>query len=341
MELRIDGKKFETWSSFNAEFAYDKIGDTFSFTASFNPDDPAQLEALKPLQYKKVQIYDEGELVLTGTALSHLFSDDAAKSEVTVSGYSLAGVLEDCSIWLAEWPREYNGLTFQQISDKVLAPFDLSLVLDPNSSRPRQAARIPYPKVKATHSQTLKSFLTQLSSIRSTILTSDREGQLVLTTPNTSGPSVAEFKAGTTGIKITSSFNGQAQHSLIGAVRQGTKKRSSAKGETSRPDIPAYRPIVKEMTSGEDTGADTAAESFRSAEYLANEITVSIDRKRLQNNILAYPGQIVTIEAPGAYILTPTRFFVRSVSLAEDSDSETAVLKCVYPESLTGEEVKF
>ena len=96
-----------------------------------------------------------------------------------------------------------------------------------------------------------------------------------------------------------------------------------------------------EMTSGENTSATTVAEAARANEYLSNVITVSLDRKRLLNDVLAYPGQIITVTAPGAYVLKKTRFFVRRVGIREDESSETAVLTCIYPESLTGGEVTF
>jgi prophage tail gpP-like protein len=339
--VKINGKEIETFVSFDANFDYDNMGDSFSFAATFNPDDPVHRAAFKPLQYLPVEIWDKGDLVLTGKVISHNFTDDPTNSVVSVSGYSLPGVLEDCSFGQSEYPLQFDGLDLERITEATIKPHGLTLLLDPLSSRPATAARIAYPKVKAKQSETKKAFLTGLAAQRNVIWTNNEKGNLVLTTPNTSAAPVADFSSGSTGVQISSSFNGQGQHSEISVVRQATKKTSPAKGSADRPDISEYRPIVREMTSGENTSADTVAIAARGAEYLNNEFTIKIDRKRLLNDKIAYPGQIVTAKAPGAYLFEKTRLFVRNVSIREEEASETAVLTCIFPESLTGEEVEF
>src|SRR5690606_6879119 len=71
---------------------------TFTFTAPFDPDFPVHRELFRPLQYQTVEVRIDGETVLTGEAVTIEPKGTANENQVTVSGYSKAGVTLDCNM---------------------------------------------------------------------------------------------------------------------------------------------------------------------------------------------------------------------------------------------------
>ena len=49
---------------------------------------------------------------------------------VTISGYSLTGVLEDCEIPPKIYPLQSDNLSLKQIAQKIIAPFGLKMIVD-------------------------------------------------------------------------------------------------------------------------------------------------------------------------------------------------------------------
>ena len=92
MKVTINGHIITQITEKEVNFNYDSISDTFSFTLPHKGH-----EWLNPLGYYPVTIHDDsGNLLLTGQVLNHHAKSNDKASEVTISGYSVTGILGDC-----------------------------------------------------------------------------------------------------------------------------------------------------------------------------------------------------------------------------------------------------
>src|SRR5690242_19517088 len=78
---------------------YDSFASTFQLSYFLDPNNIEHKEFSCVSHYHICTLFhDNGELILTGYILSIKFKDKSTKQLVTISGYSLPGVLEDCDI---------------------------------------------------------------------------------------------------------------------------------------------------------------------------------------------------------------------------------------------------
>ena len=136
MELRINDRiRTTTIKLFNKtriSLKYDSIADTFSFDYYFNPDNFAHKELSCIGHYHIAELWHNNELLLRGYVLSIAFNSSSVAQMVSVGGYSLSGVLEDCDIPVAieGMTLDNTGLTLTQIASRYLQPFGIGLIVD-------------------------------------------------------------------------------------------------------------------------------------------------------------------------------------------------------------------
>ena len=100
MRFKIEGIK-EVFDYIQADlvFNYDTVADTFSFTTPLFEHWGVSKALWKPLTYKTIHIYtDSGNLLLTGTILNSHFKSNNHANEVSITGYSKTGILEDLAL---------------------------------------------------------------------------------------------------------------------------------------------------------------------------------------------------------------------------------------------------
>lgn len=136
MELRINDRiRTTTINLFNRvrlNLKYDSIADTFSFEYYFNPNNLTHKELSCIGHYHIAELWHENQLLLRGYVLSIAFNSSAVAQMVSVGGYSLSGVLEDCDIPVAidGMTLDNTNLTLTQIASRYLQPFGIGLIVD-------------------------------------------------------------------------------------------------------------------------------------------------------------------------------------------------------------------
>lgn len=325
--LKINGRVFEFWTSFQIT---KNIGspDTFSYGAPFEPDNQNFRDAFKPLSFLPVEATIDGALELTGTALGVNPESTPEGNIVTVDGYSLSGVLNDCQISAADYPVEYNEQNLQQIAKIIGDPFNVSVkfIDDPGQ---------PFEQVAAGVNQKAFSFLASLAQERGFLIGNNSDGGMLFQKAAINAPTSAVLRGGEAGIgTIILSTEAQKIFSSITAHGVTIIGLPPDSYTAINPRVSANRPFVFK-TDGSDSGDVKPDAEAKLGRMYGAALSVSVDVIGWQSpdGELWRPNTIINLIAPEAMIYNETRFLVKTVSLRQTSEAETATLTLVLPES--------
>jgi len=357
---RIRIRKIEFWNDFHVNLKYDSLASTFSFKFYFNPDNIEHKEMACIGHYHTCTVEHNKELLITGQILSEGFNSAAERSPVTIGGYSLPGILEDCSITpntASAIPlspgagagdiavsMQYNGLGLREIAEQVIKPFGLSIVIDPIVA---QDMEDPFTETEGNISQTVKSFLSQLASQKNIVLSHNAKGQIVFTRAPLFQKPIFNFTKDLPTTSMSLGFNGQAMHSHIYVVAQADVNDSdvSSSEPIRNPYVinTVYRPKVVVQTSKSikaEVDPLLAGKNARAQELKGLSLKIVTDRWILNDKIIR-PGQLISVINPEVYLYKKTNWIIEEVDLVGDKKKTTATLTCVLPECYNGAEPNY
>jgi len=330
MRIKINGDYYIFYNELSLDLKLDSIASTFSLNAKFNPDNEKHVKLFKPLNYSKVEIFNDAEnLIFTGVIINHSFTSDSKTNLVALSGYSLPGVLEDCTTPVKNYPLESINRSLKDITERLCGLFNIKVVID--ESVGNDANRV-YKKSVASPTDTIKSYLSKLTSQRNVILSHDNKGRVVLFKPNGESKPKYSFNKDNT-LNMSLGVNGQGLHSLISVVRQPSAENSgvSTQDSISNPLVPIFRPTTKVLNSGEDTDTKNAADNELATELKA--ITINVSLVGLYDDISS--GDIIEILNKEIFIYKKTNFMVSSVKFNITQSAQLTSLSLVLPETYT------
>lgn len=339
LSLKISGRKFDFFNSFNLNLRFNSIASSFSFEGLIFDDNTKSL--FRPLSYNEAQVYMGNELLLTGTILNVSTSAENQKSLASISGYTKTGILEDCNIPTSLYPLQSDKLNIREITQKLLFPFEINLIVD---NLAKSAIETKYDKSTADSDQSIKSYIEELTRQRNVILSHNEKGNLLFTKPNIKQPSVATYIEGMPATKISLSVDGQSMHSQITVQKQASLDVDNPGEETIKNDlISKYRPIVKNQTSGDNDNTEDSAYSVLSSELRNIELIIETDRWKWTDGRklgIIKPNNIIEVHSPTNFINKRTRFFVESISYIGNNEGIMATIRCVMPEVYTDRKPK-
>jgi prophage tail gpP-like protein len=335
MELKINDRikirAIKFFNSFKMHLKYDSIASVFSFDFYFDPENKDHEELCCVSHYHEAILEHNGQKLLHGYIIQQDFKDSEVKEMASFSGYSLPGFLGDCNIPPESYPLQYDGLTLKQIASKLIKPFKLNMVIDPEVE---ERMNIVYNKTAAEPTQSVADYITDLAAQRNIIVSHDTQGRLLFTQLGTKGIPVLSVTEGLIGTNMTMSFKGQDIHSHITVMKQADSEGGNAGQYTVRnPFVPVartYRPKTIIQNSGDNTSTKLAAQNALAAELRNVILTISIDRWEL-NGQLIKPNSLISVTNKNLYLYDKTNFFVESVSYEGNSEALTATLTCVLP----------
>lgn len=328
MELKIGNKSITYFNEYEINMYYNTVASTFSFSIYFDPENPEHKDLLQPLKYKTCTVWHKNELLITGTILNHNFSSQPVKQLVSISGYSITGVIENCEIPIP-LTLQTLGLTTLEIARRLLQPFNLNVIADQSAI---QSISVPHSSSTANRDESIRSYLTSITAQSDIVLSHTPDGSLLFTKAKTIQKPILVLTKGIPGTELNLSINGEQMHSRITVMKQANLEGGNA-GQSSvdNPFVTSFRPTVKVQSSGNDNSTIKAAKNI-----LANEIkssinlTVNTDRWELDGKIIR-PNNIIVVEDPELYLYNKVNWFVNNVTLSKTVESETAVLGCVLP----------
>lgn len=344
MELYIDdrirNRKVKLFNQYSVSLRYDAIASSFTFAQYFNPNNPEHKEMLCVGHDHLARVEHNGELLMTGYVMDQDFSGSSVRGLTTLAGYSKTGFLEDCNIAPQYHPLQHDGMNLREITQKLIQPFGLSMVIDGGVSALMDQ---PFDKTTAEVTETIKDYLTKLAAQKGIIISHNAKGNIVFTRANTGAMPILNYGDGGTPLpKMKLSFKGGGMHSHIYVLKQADKDGGNAgQSDIRNPYVPyVFRPKVIVQSSGTDIDTDKAARTALGAELKNLKVVIETDRWEINGKVIK-PNSIITVKNPEIYLYNKTRLFVEQVDLRKDEKAETATLTCALPEVFNEDVVKY
>lgn len=171
-----------TISKFNEisiNFKYSSIASTFAFKCFF--DTQKDKSIFIPGSYFRCQIINDGEVLLTGTILNYHFERDSAHNYVTIAGYTLTGVLEDCFL-TSEFQQSWENSSLKDIVAYITGIFGINYIIDyivSDVANEKYTEDIQY--VTNDNHPLIREFLQKLCVQKNLILSHTASGKLLIT----------------------------------------------------------------------------------------------------------------------------------------------------------------
>lgn len=329
--IEIDEKRFEFWTQLRIKRSIDSL-DAISFTAPFEPNAPGYRETFRPYAYKPLRVYVGITPLLTGTAISMHPSSANNGDIITVSGYSLPGVLQDCTAPASSFPLEFSGITLKDIARAVAAPFGLTVdFADEPGDKFDQIAMKPTDRVF--------DFLADLARQRNLIISSTENGELRFWRSKPAGNPVATLEHGKSPVmSIDPNFNEQEYYSHITGISFVATGVPGAQYTDKNPYLPGtVRPFTFGASDTDNIDIKTAVNA-KIGRMFTNAISyrVEVASWRDTGGALWQPNTTINIYAPPVFVYNKYNFILRSVEFLRDRDSESAILELVPPGGFEG-----
>lgn len=329
--LSIDGERFRFWQSMTLTRAIDTM-DTLEFTAPFEVDNEAFKNIFVPFKFKDVSVSVGGIALFKGVMLVPIPRLEANRKSVTVSGYSLPGVLNDCNIPASAFPLEFNGQGLKDIAKTIAGHLGLSIEFE------EQQGPV-FERVAADPTKKALEFLSELARQRNFIISSTPQGKLLFQRSVEVGQPVARLAQGSPPLTaIAAQFKPQEFYSHITGLQPATAGIDGSQYTVVNTKL---KGVIRPFTFKADdtTGADVkAAVEAKAGRMFANAVSysASITSWRDPQGKLWRPNTTITLIAPGAMIYSEYEFVIRSIRFSKDEDSESVVLNLVLPGSFSG-----
>lgn len=361
MKIKINGKFIDFFDKVVIQLNLDSVASVFSFVGRYNPENELHREVFRPLSYPKVEIFNENEeKILTGKIVNHSFNSDQTPGLWNLSGYSLPGVLENSNIPVSQYPLQSVKLNLQEITEKIIKPFGINLVIDPSVYRDTQ---INFKQSTALPEEPIKSYISKLAAQRNIVTSHDQDGNLKFFRPNIKMKPKQRFNKDNT-LQMSLSVNAQQIHSIISVLRQPNEELENIpwyetiKNEVSdflgfgeeekqktSPNYEVYNnksQVVKNfsskisiLTSGSNTDYDIsqAVKNQLSAEL--GNIKLTMVLPKIYDLM---PGDIVEVKNNEVYLYEYTRLIIHSITTERTTKRENTKISLSIPESFTGEQ---
>lgn len=326
VRLNIIDKQYVYFNEYTIELKYNTIASTFSFKIQKDILDNL-------LGYPRCEIIKDEFPILTGTIIVPQLKVTSKPELISISGYSVPGVLEDIPIPTDLYPLQSDNLNLEEIAEKYTNPFNVNIAYTQNVEKDMKKK---YTKVVADESETIKSFLTKLASERGIILTHNELGSILFTRVEVDKLTpVGVFIEGDAGINaMTLDINGQALHSSITVLKQASVNNPDAGQFTiDNPYCDIYRPNTLIHDSGDIFDIEKAARKALSDELTAIKLTINTTK-------FIKPGNIIQVKSESLKLNSITDFFVEETIINGNVKDETYTLICVLKDVYSDNEVK-
>lgn len=336
LSVAIGGQFFEGWTEVAFTRSMDSFG-SFDLLTAWDPDNAAFRELFRPFSYQRVTIFEGDTLLYTGTMLSPTPEQTAGSRIVRVTGYSLPGVLNDCTAPIGALPLERNDMNMRQIADELLTPFGLAVQFDTDAGP-------AFEREAMKPTQTVLRYLVGLAQQRQLLITDTPDGACLFQTETPAGRPVAVLADGDPGVdRIAPNFRPQQYYSHVTgqsptafAVPKADPGGQFTAPNRRLPDV--LRPLTFQPADTNVGDAKTAAEA-KIGRMFANAVAYSavVPDWVTPGGELWEPNTTMKLHAPGAMIYDPFEFLIRSVSYHRTRSAKVATLDLVLPGSFRGE----
>lgn len=167
--LRVDGQIYGGWQKVRITRSLRDIAGDFELSLTRRWDNASEM-VIKPLSACTVHIGND--LVLTGYVDDFIPSYDAREVSWVVSGRSKTSDLVDCSAIYKS--GSWSNVTLDRVARDICAPFGIEVMVECDLGD-------AFPRVAIEQGETCFELLDRLAKQRAVLLTTNEQGQLVLT----------------------------------------------------------------------------------------------------------------------------------------------------------------
>ena len=327
----IEGQRFRFWQNIRITRAIDAM-DTVEFIAPFDFEAPSFRETFRPFSYKSAKVTVGGVPLFTGTMVGVVPMINPTRKVVSISAYSLPGVLNDCTAPASAFPLEFNDQNLRDIASKLAGLFGLAVSFDddPGAVFEREALE-PGKKVLP--------FLAGLAKQRNLIISSTPTGELLFLKSTDAGQPVARLRQGEPPLlSVTPFFSPQEYYSHITGLEPVIVGLAGSQFTVKNPRLSGVvRPLTFEPSDSVTADVKSAVEAKAGRMFgNASSYSLTVTTWRDANGNLWVPNSTITLFAPDAMVYSEYAFIVRSVEFTRERASETAILNLVIPGSFSG-----
>ena len=322
--LEIAGQKFSDWESLTIQRSLSELADTFSFSSPFDPTRKDLLTSFRPFGYQKVVVKLDDELLFNGIIEQPTASTDSSGIKINVQGRSPAGALVDCNF---EPPYQFDGQTWNAIAEKICVKFGIEVDKTINTGRIKIA--------KSGTGDNPGTFLLGLAKGEGYLVNSAPSGKMRLLKITKTKPVASIVEGVGSFISASMSANGTARFSRTKAIKSmGDWKPIEAVSNDN--SIQIYRPRII-TADGAPESIQKSADLARS-ESIASSCTVDvvITGWRTDSGHIWTPGDFITLQAPGAFIIRESQFVIDTVTMELTTSGRQTTLSVVLPEAYLG-----
>jgi prophage tail gpP-like protein len=168
--IKIDGKEYTGFTGYELNLNYDSF-DTFSFSAPYSDAMIELRSAIVPFAFKSCDVFYEDSPIFKGTLLTPDPELTDKSGEITLQGYPLCGVLNDCMVPPTKYPLECMGLAIKGIADAACDPYSIPVVFDGDIGP-------AFTEVSIEPTDKIIDFLKKLAQQRNLLFTNTEKGEL-------------------------------------------------------------------------------------------------------------------------------------------------------------------
>lgn len=324
VRLIIEGREYFGFVTDNLSLPYNTIASTFGFSGL---DDYSPV----PLRFPKVEVYFNDDLLLTGVIVNQNYQSVSKPTLVSVSGYSKAGVLEDCTIPLSAMPMELDNMSLREICDKLLPLFGLKYTVE-NSVRDLMEKK--FEKTNFSYDKKLKTLLVELANERGVFTNHLANGNIHFTDSSSDNLFIQEHFEDDGVTEMTLDVDGQAMHSHI-SVLASSDDEDITEGEYTirNPYVNITRPIIHTMKNGDAIDVKEYARLLLATELRGIRLKISTTK-------FIKPGQLISVKSQRLRIPNVTAFFVEKTDVKEDAKGLKYEMECVLKDVYSKKPVK-
>jgi prophage tail gpP-like protein len=334
VSIIVDGKKFTGFTGYEINLSCDSL-DTFSFSAPYDIAAKDLKSAIMPFSFKECTVYYLGEKLFKGELLTPDPQLESDATEITLQGYPLCGVLNDCTVPPSKYPAEYYNLTIKDIADQIADIYGIKIMFPDGPGD-------PFAEVAFEPNEKVLSFLLKLAQQRKLLFTNDENGRLVFYKPKKKSAFMT-FKEGKSPlISISPQFNGQNFYSHITGLAKTDSLNQLSPYTFENRFLTRIGKIRHDTFIVDDAETSIDLENAvlaRAGRMFADCVSFALKCEGHLNDKgkVFKKGMTVCVEAPGAMITRQTNFTARNIKIMRDDRGKTADIDLVLPGSFTEE----
>ena len=305
------------------------------WTPGNNPDLDRRLI---PYAYPKITAYLGGSLQLTGRLYTVKRYSRSDGVEVELEAASYMADLVDSQV---KPPYEHDGYSLVDIARRQCEGTGIQVVVDDTVEESADLdPHAPISRATAEENETKFEFLRRLSEQYGMLMTSDRQGRLLISKARLNSSPVDHIieGKGRMGEEFDVTFDGRERFSSYRAVAEDPQ--SEASETVADPAVPGGR-FYTFRADEAGKGGLRAAATYRRNKSTADALTLPVPVSSWYNasGKLWEENTIVTIESRTLGLPNGFDMLIRQVEFIIATDGASAILSLVPPQVYSGEDV--